>query len=131
MAKCRQCGKEFMYNDLTGYAADICSSFCDGALSQHGKIAALTAERDRLAGEVESARTSMQQITDQARKSGEEIGRLMVDAARWKGAAERLQKELLRVRWFISYADHKHMDAEITAALAGCEEPPPGPGKKE
>ncbi len=59
-------------------------------------VTALQGERDRMAAEVAAALTAMNQITDQAQKSGEEIGRLTMEAARWKCAAETLAATLPR-----------------------------------
>ena len=44
MANCKWCGKQFEYNDEVGYYHDICSSMCDGALSQQPKIEKLTTD---------------------------------------------------------------------------------------
>jgi len=38
MNTCKQCGRDFVYDDERGYARDLCGPFCDGVHSQQDKI---------------------------------------------------------------------------------------------
>ena len=42
MPVCKQCGKQFRYDDEVGYATDLCGPLCDGVYSQRHKIDSLT-----------------------------------------------------------------------------------------
>ena len=48
MATCKQCGKDFVYDDDVGYALDLCGPFCDGVHSQRAKLYKKDAEIERL-----------------------------------------------------------------------------------
>ena len=41
MNTCKQCKRDFQYDDEHGYAKDLCGPFCDGVYSQQKNIAEL------------------------------------------------------------------------------------------